>query len=166
MTSVSRGGCYACSSMIARELADTMVLGVLLDALRERAGGYELVAHWKQGEFHQDLVLRVPAPGVDAADRFLVVATNCNGGVKEVLLLASLPDRSALWHFRCPLSGDFAGELPPVLERAVTPHWFDPCELLGADARSELRPEFRKRQAGGGWEMASAVCAAPDLGKG
>jgi hypothetical protein len=54
---------------------------------------------------------------------------------------------------------EFSGALVPVLERAVTEHWFDPCELLAADARSELRPEYRRRQAGGGWEYAS------DLGR-
>ena len=47
---------------------------------------------------------------------------------------------------------DFSGELPPVLARAITEHWFDPCELLRSDARSELRPEHRRRQHGGGWE--------------
>jgi hypothetical protein len=32
-----------------------------------------------------------------------------------------------------------------------TEHWFDPCALLGPDARSEYREEFRERQCGGGW---------------
>lgn len=31
-------------------------------------------------------------------------------------------------------------------------HWFDPCALLAADTRSELRPEHRRMQKGGGWE--------------
>ncbi len=82
----------------------------------------------------------------------LVVATNCNGGVKEVLCFADVPDRSALWHDRCPDVAGFAGELGPVLARSVTEHWFDPCELLRPDARSELRPEHRRQQLGGGWE--------------
>ncbi|MES1186872.1 MAG: hypothetical protein ABUL60_23870 [Myxococcales bacterium] len=38
-----------------------------------------------------------------------------------------------------------------MLASARTEHWFDPFELLTANARSELKPEFRDRQAGGGW---------------
>jgi hypothetical protein len=38
------------------------------------------------------------------------------------------------------------------LAEARTIHRFDPCALLGADARSELKPECRKRQRGGGHE--------------
>jgi Ribbon-helix-helix protein, copG family len=37
--------------------------------------------------------------------------------------------------------------------QGLTEHWFDPCELLAPDARSELRPEYRRRQDGGGWEF-------------
>jgi hypothetical protein len=88
----------------------------------------------------------------------LVVATNCNGGVKEVLWFAEVPDRAALWHARCPSMPEFAGELAPILGRAETEHWFDPCELLGPNARSELRAEHRKRQDGGGWEQAAPGC--------
>jgi hypothetical protein len=33
-------------------LARSLVLGALLDELTLRFGGYELVAHWTQGEFH------------------------------------------------------------------------------------------------------------------
>ena len=36
-------------------------------------------------------------------------------------------------------------------------HWFDPCALLGPDARSEYRPEFRERQPGGGWQLKSCA---------
>jgi hypothetical protein len=53
---------------------------------------------------------------------------------------------------RCPRVPEFDGDLRPILARATTEHWFDPCELLAADARSELRPECRRRQEGGGWE--------------
>jgi hypothetical protein len=127
------------------ELARAMGLGVLFDTLRARFGSYELLAHWTQGEFHHDLVVRLP----DA--RVLVVSTNCNGGVKEVLAFEQAPERSALWHQRCPESPEFSGELPPLVSRARTAHWFDPCELLGPDARSELRPGCRTRQPGGGW---------------
>jgi hypothetical protein len=66
------------------DLARCLVLGALLDELTRQFGGYELLAHWTQGEFHHDVVLRVPA---DAASSLpgdvLVVATNCNGGIKE-----------------------------------------------------------------------------------
>jgi hypothetical protein len=137
---------------LANELAEHLALGSLLDAVRTRFGSYELVEHWTQGEFHHDLVVRIPD------GRVLVIATNCNGGVKEVLAFGEAPARLALWHWRCPTVDEFTGELPPLLERAVTLHWFDPCELLHADARSELKPEFRQRQLGGGWEM-SPACA-------
>ncbi len=130
-----------------QELADALVLGAFLETLRARHGRYELVDHWTQGEFHHDVVVRVP-------DGVFVVATNCNGGVKEVLAFESVPDRWALWHWRCPHVADFSGDLPPILGHAITPHWFDPCDLLRADARSELREEYRERQRGGGWKMA------------
>jgi hypothetical protein len=135
-------------------LARSLVLGALLEELTKKYGAYELVAHWTQGEFHHDLVLRLPEPArQDLPGHVLVVATNCNGGIKEVLSLADVPDRLALWHHRCPLVGEFRGELGPILARAVTEHWFDPCELLTSSARSELRPEYRRRQDGGGWEF-------------
>ena len=99
-------------------LASTMMLGALLDAVRERHKAYEVLAHWTQGEFHHDVVLRVD-------DHVLVVATNCNGGVKEVIAFPEAPERWALWHWRCPNVADFSGD---------------------------LRPEARQRQVGGGWE--------------
>jgi hypothetical protein len=135
------------------DLARCMVLGALLDELTRQFGGYELVAHWTQGEFHHDVVLRVPGDAASSLPgNVLVVATNCNGGIKEVISFATVPDRAALWHHRCPAMPEFSGDLTPILSRAVTEHWFDPCELLAADARSELRPEHRQRQLGGGWE--------------
>jgi hypothetical protein len=136
-----------------QQLADHLVLGALLDDLRAWRGGYEFLDHWKQGEFHHDVVVRLPDNVV------LVVATNCNGGVKEVLAFDTVPDRWALWHWRCPHIADFSGDLPPMLGRAITPHWFDPCDLLRADARSELREEYRERQHGGGWQMSEAPSA-------
>jgi hypothetical protein len=132
------------------ELADTLVLGSLLERLQEEHGGYDLIAHWQQGEFHHDVVLRVSEPGA-LRGAVLVVATNCNGGVKEVLAFDQVPDRSALWHRRCPTNAEFSGDAPEVLGSATTTHWFDPCELLRPDARSELREDFRVRQPGGGW---------------
>jgi len=144
-----------------------MVLGALLEEVRQRFGGYELVDHWRQGEFHHDIVVRTSTPpgaeGVrgqsgDLPGCFLVVATNCNGGVKEVLCFDEKPDRGALWHWRCPQLQDFSGNLPPLLDRAETTHWFDPCELLTDTARSELKAEHRTRQHGGGWEMSAGTC--------
>lgn len=142
-------------SPLLQELADQLVLGALLADVRGRFGGYELLDHWQQGEFHHDVVVRLPD------QRVLVVATNCNGGVKEVLAFETVPDRWALWHWRCPEIADFSGELPSILGRAVTAHWFDPCELLRPDARSELRADFRERQRGGGWQMADARACGP-----
>jgi hypothetical protein len=132
-------------------LARHLVLGALLDDLARRHDGYDLVAHWTQGEFHHDVVLRVGSRG-ELPGSVLVVATNCNGGIKEVLCFAEVPDRTALWHHRCPSVPEFIGDLAPILAEATTEHWFDPCELLAADARSELKPECRRRQPGGGWE--------------
>jgi hypothetical protein len=133
-------------------LASTLGLGSLLADLRERHGGYEILDHWQQGEFHHDLVLEVRHASSRLPGPVLVVATNCNGGVKEVLCFERAPDRAALWHSRCPESPEFHGELPPLLASSRTIHWFEPCELLRPDARSEYRPEFRERQPGGGWQ--------------
>lgn len=128
-----------------QKLADTLMLGALLEEIKDRHHAYEVLAHWQQGEFHHDVVLRVDG-------EILVVATNCNGGVKEVLVFAAVPDRYALWHWRCPNVADFSGTIPALLARATTTHYFDPCDLLAENARSELRPEARQRMRGGGWE--------------
>ncbi|WP_437579692.1 hypothetical protein [Sorangium sp. So ce887] len=45
---------------------------------------------------------------------------------------------------------ELTGALPPIAAQARTWHYLDPCELLAADARSELRPELRERDAGDG----------------
>jgi hypothetical protein len=131
-----------------------MALGALLDSLRSQFGSYELVDHWQQGEFHHDIVVRL-ARHEGLPGPVLVVATNCNGGVKEVLSFALVPDRFALWKLRCPDNPEFQGDPPDVLARESTPHWFDPCELLRSDARTELRPEYCERQFGGGWQRKS-----------
>jgi hypothetical protein len=133
------------------ELASCLLLGALIERVSERWGSFALLDHWQQGEFHHDLVLRIAIPHAGLPGPVLVVATNCNGGIKEVLCFADVPQRGALWHFRCPSNAEFAGTLPPVLAASVTEHWFDPCELLTPDTRSEYRAEFRERQGGGGW---------------
>lgn len=140
-------------NLLVGALAEAMVLGAVLDTLRETCGTYELVAHWKQGEFHHDVVVRVE-------NFILVIATNCNGGVKEVLCFEQLPERFALWRWRCPHVHDFSGELPSLVAYAQTHHWFDPCELLADNARSELREEFREREVGGGWVLSPQGCGA------
>jgi len=134
-----------------RDLSRCLMLGPLLEQVRVRFGAYELLDHWKQGEFHHDVVVRIPGAREALGTEIVVVATNCNGGVKEVLCFASIPERQALWHARCPGNPEFEGELPALLFTARTEHWFDPCELLAPDARSEYRAEFRERQCGGGW---------------
>jgi hypothetical protein len=133
------------------QLSHFLILGTLLHEIRRRWSRYELLEHWKQGEFHHDIVLRVPRASPDLGGEVLIIATNCNGGVKEVLCFTRVPDRLALWHARCPDNADFAGDLPPPVGVARTEHWFDPSALLTPDARSELRAEFRERQCGGGW---------------
>jgi hypothetical protein len=139
------------AARVVGELAEHLMLGTLLAEVRQRWSAYELLDHWQQGEFHHDVVLRVPSATHDLGGDVLVVATNCNGGVKEVLCFEQVPDRTALWHFRCPDSPEFQGEVPPMLASARTEHWFNPCVLLHPDARSELREEYRERQCGGGW---------------
>jgi hypothetical protein len=136
---------------VALELSECLVLGALLERIRVRWGHYELLDHWQQGEFHHDVVLRIPDATRELGGEILVVATNCNGGVKEILCFDRVPERQALWHARCPENPEFAGDLPTPVAMARTEHWFDPCDLLGADARSEYREEFRERQCGGGW---------------
>jgi hypothetical protein len=146
--------------MVVAELAGKLGLGALLEDLRLRWGGYQILDHWQQGEFHHDLVLKVE-PRRRLPGPVLVVATNCNGGVKEVLCFAEAPGRSALWRHRCPDNPEFEGDLPPILEEARTVHWFDPCELLVPEARSEYKPEHRERQPGGGWRPKCAMKPTP-----
>jgi hypothetical protein len=134
-------------------LAQHLGLGSLLHDLRQRFGGYEIVDHWQQGEFHHDLILRIPRASPALPGSVLVVATNCNGGVKEVLCFDRTPSRGGLWHDRCPENPEFQGEATIPLAAARTVHWFDPCELLGPEARSEYKPEHRERQPGGGWQL-------------
>jgi hypothetical protein len=135
------------------ELASTLDLSSLLELLTSRFGSYEIPHHWTQGEFHHDVVLLLPEKALaELPGRVVVVATNCNGGIKEVLCFSEVPVRDALWHHRCPGVPEFSGELPPILARSTTVHWFDPCALLARAARSELRPEHRRMQKGGGWE--------------
>jgi hypothetical protein len=136
-------------------LANTLALGALLDELRTRYGAFDLIAHFTQGEFHHDVVLRVPSD-TDLPGPILVVATNCNGGVKEVLCVSEEPDSNTLWAMRCPGNPEFGHVAAKPVARSETVHWFDPCELLLPDARSELRPEYRVRQEGGGWVQATA----------
>jgi hypothetical protein len=138
--------------MSVAALARNLALGSLLSDLKDNFGGYEILDHWQRGEFHHDLLLRVQADG-KLPGPVLVVATNCNGGVKEVLCLEAAPREAALWHRRCPEAPEFSGDVPAVLDEARTVHWFDPCALLAPDARSEYRPEFRERQEGGGWQL-------------
>jgi len=52
------------------------------------------------------MLVRVPSSRGELPAPVLVVATNCNGGVKEVLCFDELPDRLALWHARCPENRD------------------------------------------------------------
>jgi hypothetical protein len=141
---------WQASGMVVEELAQNLALGSLLEDVRRRLGGYEILDHWQQGEFHHDLLLKVN-PRDQLPGSVLVVATNCNGGVKEVLCFAERPERGGLWRQRCPDNPEFRGELPTVLAGARTIHWFDPCELLEPGARSEYKPEYRERQEGGGW---------------
>lgn len=132
-----------------QKLADTMSLKGVLDGLKPFA--WEHVDHWAQGEFHHDVVVRTRDAAPDLPGQVFVVSTNCNGGVKEVLCLADVPDRWGLWHHRCPDNPEFEGPAPRIVGVARTAHWFDPCNLLKPGTRSEYREEFRRRQRGGGY---------------
>ena len=158
-------------------LAASHSLGDLLEVLRAGFGGYELLSHHAQGEFHHDVVLRVKQARALPSE-WLVVSTNStsrlgpggeflpggcrgaepqasvksNGGVKEVVSTRELADPIGLWRWRCPDNAEFDAPVPEVLAFARTHHHFDPCELLVTDARSELREEHRERQRGGGWK--------------
>ncbi len=133
------------------EISAQLTLDDALRYLQRRGMRWNLLEHWQQGEFHHDLLLHLtPDPAAPPAP-YLIIATNCNGGVKEVLAFDDPPDRWALWRWRCPDNPEFDGDLPPLRGRATTLHWFDPCALLTDDARSELRPEARQRMRGGGW---------------
>lgn len=134
-----------------RRLAEEGGLGSLLDSLRRDWGGYDLLWHHQQGEFHHDFLIRVRAARPRLPGEYLAISTNCNSGVKEAVCFDLPLDPSSLWHLRCPGNPEFQGEAPPVLAVARTEAWFDPCSLLSLDARSELKSEFRERQTGGGW---------------
>jgi hypothetical protein len=136
--------------MTVDQLAQKLALGPLLDELRLQCGGFRLVAYWQQTEYHHDLVLALnrkgPLPG-----SVLVVSTNCNAAVKEVLCFDEVPARAALWHSRCPEDRRFAGELPPLLASARTWRWTDPRALLDADDRGRERDgasEYQQEAAG------------------
>ena len=81
------------------------------------------------------------------------------------LVFATVPTRGALWHYRCPDNDEFSGRLPPLLAAARTVHWFDPCELLKPDARSEYREDARERQPGGGWQMRAGTSTGSTCGR-
>ena len=134
-------------------LATHLSLGDLLRRIDRACGPHSIVGHWQQGEFHHDLVLEMPAPPPSIPGPVFVVATNCNDGVKEIICFGEAPVAPALWHYRCSDNPEFSGVLQPIRAIARTQHWFDPCVLLADDARSELRPEMRERQPGGGWRL-------------
>jgi len=140
------------------ELASELSSGALLERLQRDHAGFDLLDHWQQGEFHHDFVLQLRDPR-ELPGPIVVFSTNCNAGVKEVLCLAERPSRGGLWHSRCPDNPEFEGVAPVVLDHARTSHWFDPCEVLKPDARSEFREEFRERQPGGGWQLKTCQTA-------
>ena len=125
-------------------------LGPFLDVLHHSHGAYDVLEHWQQGEFHHDLVLRVRDARKLPAE-VVVLATNCNAGIKEVLWFDQAPSRGALWRWRCPDNPEFSGVMPTLVLRWQTSHWFHPSALLEHDTRSELRPSCRTRAVGGGW---------------
>lgn len=119
------------------KIAETLVLGDALGWVRERYGAYEIVSHWRQGELHHDIVLRIqeaprePASGGALAGYVLLLSLNCNGGLKEVSCFEAPFERDALWQQRCPEAApEAASGLPRQLGLARTIHWVDPCRFL------------------------------------
>ena len=51
--------CYLSRMSLVESLAESRALGALLDRLKGSHGGYDLVEHWTQREFHHDVVVRV-----------------------------------------------------------------------------------------------------------
>jgi hypothetical protein len=133
-------------------LAVHLSLASLLDQLFAITS-YRVLDYWPQGEFHNDLVLEILDPLPDLPGSILVISTDCNGGVKELFCFSEAPDRWALWHLRCPDNPEFFGSAPLVLGWIKTPLWVDPCMILSPNAPSELLPECRQRQQGGGWVL-------------
>ena len=131
-------------------LAQRLGFGDLLKQLHSFDSQH--LAHWQQGEFHHDHLFILKKRPASLRGDYLIVCTNCNAGIKEIISFDQVPERWALWNWRCPENPEFEGQLPTILDIARTVHWFEPCELLKPEARSELKPEFRKRQRGGGWE--------------
>lgn len=135
---------------LVKRLAQNLALGDLLMDLHRTIGPSRPIAVWKQSCSHSDVVIqlddRKQLPG-----SVLVIAIDCNGGVKEVLCFDVVPDRWALWHWRCPTNPEFEGDIPPLLAYEKTQHWFDPNEIVDDNSYCELKPEFRQRQRGGGF---------------
>lgn len=108
-------------------------LKATLKAITEHCGHEPaLVAHWQQGDLHHDLVLHVHPPHPGLAGNILVVSIDDRGRVKEILSLAKMPMRQALWHARCPDDPDYDGDLPPILDEIRTLHWVNPARILNA----------------------------------
>ena len=84
-------------------LTQSQVLAGLLGRLRTNHGGYRIVEHWKQGEFHHDLVLKVQAPTGELPGDILVVSTNCNGRGEGIVVLR--PGARSLGLVAPPLPG-------------------------------------------------------------
>lgn len=139
---------YRMDAMI-EEIAKSRSLIGAFDVLKPF--GVDPVDHWTQGEYHHDVVVRVRTAPAGLPGNVVIISTNCNGGVKEVLCFDEVPDRLGLWHHRCPDNPEFAGDIPLILGSFSTIHWKDPCGLLGEDAYNEYKADYRRRQRGGGW---------------
>ena len=56
--------------MTVDALAAHLSLDSFLSVLNAACGSYEVLDHWQQGDFHHDLVLRVPPDGDPLRGRF------------------------------------------------------------------------------------------------
>lgn len=80
---------------------------------------------------------------VDAQSLVEELAQNLGLGALMAALASRFPAQRLVAHWK---QGEFVA-------RTTTTHFFDPCLLLLPDARSEIRPEFRERMRGGGWQL-------------
>ena len=116
-----------------------------------RAAGYESEIFVETADYRLEPQTRDYRELIDFSRADNLLLHHFSLGSRASRTAFAVPDRMALWHSRCPENPEFGGAIPPILAAARTLHWFDPCNLLTSDARSELRPEFRERQTGGGW---------------
>ena len=117
--------------MAVQRLADELSSKALLEALQREHGGFDLLHHWQQGEFHHDIVVAVKEPRA-LPGTILVVATNCNAGVKEVLCFDRVPDPARCGTGACPDNPEFHGDAAAGAGRGADAALVRPLQIARA----------------------------------